>query len=89
MDEKEQLRRKLSAILMDTSEEKPMECEIAIGEREACGLSSLELPTVVRAFQLPAEGIIYFQIEGMQEPTEFDDLPVHDLQTIYDGLCAA
>ena len=65
-----------------------MVCEIAIGERDACGLSSLELPTVVRAFQLPAEGIIYFQIYGMQEPMEFDDMGTHDLRVIESALSA-
>lgn len=86
MTNREQLRRKLSAILMDTSEESPMKCEIIIGESEACGLSTLEMPTVVSVFQMPTEGIIYFQIEGMDEPMEFDDIPTQDLCTILNEL---
>lgn len=86
MRKREQLRRELSAILMDTCEEKQMACRITIGESEACGLSSLEMPTVVSAFQLPTEGVIYFQIEGVAEPMEFDDIPTHDLRVILNEL---
>lgn len=86
MTKREQLRRSLSAILMDTSEESPMACRITIGECEAVGLSSLELPTVVSAFQLPAEGIIYFWLEGVAEPVEFDDMTMNDLLTIWGEL---
>ena len=86
MTKREQLRHQLSSILMDTSEESPMACRITIGESEACGLSSLELPTVVSAFQLPAEGIIYFGFEGVAEPMEFDDMTMNDLLTIWGEL---
>ena len=85
--DKEELRHKLSALLMDTSEEYPMECNILIMEDndENCGLSSNELPLVVGAFQ-DSEGIIWFDIYGMSEPIEFDDLDIEDIQTIYDEL---
>lgn len=83
---KEQLRHKLSAILMDTCEEKPMHCNIVIGEEQAMGLSSLLMPIVTGAFQLPSEGIIYFNIQGFNEPVEFDDMHKKDLILIYNAL---
>ena len=83
---KEQLRHKLSAILMDTCEEKPMHCNIVIGEEQAMGLSSLQMPIVTGAFQLPSEGIIYFNIQGFNEPVEFDDMHKKDLIKILNAL---
>lgn len=76
---RKQLRKKFSALLMDTSEEKPLECNIPF--EDSYGLSTLELPTVVSMFQIP-EGIIYFQIEGVQYPMEFDEFSVEDLREI-------
>lgn len=83
---REQLRHRLSAILMDTDEQHPIECNITIGEEEAMGISSLELPTITSAFQLPSEGIIYFNIEGLKEPIEFDDIHKKDLIKILNAL---
>lgn len=83
VDIKEELRHKLSALLMHTDEEHPIECYIQIGEGEAVGLSSLELPTVTEIFQEPKEGIIWLKIEGVEEPEEFDNFELGDLQTIY------
>ena len=85
--EKENLRHKLSAILMDTSEEHPLECNIIIMEDndENCGLSSNDLPLVIGAFQ-DNESIILFNIYGMDEPVEFDDLDYEDIETIYNAL---
>lgn len=83
---REQLRHRLSAILMDTDEQHPIKCNITIGEEEAMGISSLELPTVTSTFQLPSEGIIYFNIEGLKEPVEFDDIHKKDLIKILNAL---
>lgn len=83
---REQLRHRLSAILMDTDEQHPIECNITIGEEEAMGISSLKLPTITSAFQLPSEGIIYFNIEGLKEPIEFDDIHKKDLIKILNAL---
>lgn len=77
-----ELREKMSAILMDTSEEKPMRINVTVGESEAMGLSSLELPKVESAFQMPSEGIIYFNINGCKEPIEFDNMAEEDLKAI-------
>ena len=81
---REQLRKKFSALLIDTSEEHPMECNIPFGD--SYGLSTLELPTVIGMFQIPTEGIIYFQIEGVQYPMEFDEFSVDDLKEILKSL---
>jgi len=82
MKTREELRRKLSAILMDTDEQHPMECNVLIGESEAQGLSSLELPVVISAFQQPSEGIIWFNIEYCKDPIEFDDMNLEDIINI-------
>lgn len=85
--EKENLRYKLSLLLMDTSEEHPLECNIIIMEdnNENCGLSCNELPLVTSVFQ-DKEGIIWFNIYGMSEPIEFDDLDLEDIETVYKAL---
>lgn len=79
MNTREKLRRRLSAILMDTDEQHPMECNVLIGESEAQGLSSLELPVVVSVFQQPSEGIIWFNIYGCKDSIEFDDMNLEDI----------
>ena len=86
MSKKEQLRRKFSALLMHTDIEHPIKCFIQIGEEEAMGLGSLELPTITEVFQEPKEVIIWFKMEGVQDYMEFDLFKLHDLQTIYDEL---
>ena len=72
--DKEELRHNLSLLLMDTNITNPVNCDIIIGEEEAIGLSSLEMPKIVSIFQEPSEGIIWFQIEGIDELKEFDDI---------------
>lgn len=71
---------------MYTSEEEPMKCHIIIGENEAFGLSTLQMTTVVSAFQVPGDGTIWFQIEGCKEPSDFDDMSMQDLRTIANEL---
>lgn len=83
---REQIRRKLSALLMHTDEQHPMECRYVVGNAEACGLSTLEMPTITSMFQEPSEGIIWFQFEGEQEPREFDDMIRSDLNELLEGL---
>lgn len=83
---REDLRHELSALLIDTNEQNPMPCDISIGEEEAQGLSSLQLLKVTSIFQQPGEGIIWFNIEGMEEPIEFDDISITDLETVLKSL---
>jgi hypothetical protein len=90
---REPMRRRISALLEGTDETRPLRCGITIGEDEACGLSSLELPEVVSAFQIPGEGTIWFHIYGDNDPetgkeryTAFDDLSLSDIRAIQSGL---
>lgn len=76
---RETIRKKLSVILIDTSEENQLKCNIQIGEKEAVGISTLELPTIISIFQQPEEGIIWFEIEGYENYLEFDEIPKYDL----------
>lgn len=75
---KEELRHNLS-LLMDTNINNPINCDIIIGEKEAIGLSSLEMPRIISIFQEPSEGIIQFQIEGADKLIEFYD--IYDMLT--------
>lgn len=94
--EREDIRHKVSALLNGTSEEHPKECDIIVGEWEAQGLSSLELPNIVKAFEMEGDGTIWFHIDGHIEFGEkgekeeawmnFDDFDIHDLRAILKGL---
>lgn len=94
--EREDIRHKVSTILMDTDEEHPMECDIIVGEWEAQGLSSLELPNIVKCYQVPGDGTIWFHEYGAIEFDEngekkerwmnFDDFDILDLRAILEGL---
>lgn len=86
MKKLEELRRKFSALLMNTNEAHPIECYIQIGEEEAVGLGSLELPTITEIFQEPKEGIIWLRMEGVKDLMEFDDFKMKDLEIIYNEL---
>lgn len=78
---RESIRHTMSALLVNTSEEKPLTCSVRIGEDEAQGLSSLELPEVVSCFQAP-DGTLWVNIYGCSELMEFDDIQTSDLQKI-------
>ena len=93
LEEWEDVRKKISAILMDTDEEHPMKLSAVIGEEGACGLSSLELPEVDLAFQMEGEGIIYFHIYGDDDIMtneknwhELADFSLEDLKSILKAL---
>lgn len=81
----ESLRHYLSARLIDTNEEKKMGCNIVM-QRGYFGLGELEKPTIIAMWQQPSEGIIWVEIEGMEEPIELDDLPIETLFDIVDAL---
>lgn len=87
---REQIRQILSSRLADTDEETPRrfsdEKMVVIGEEEAQGLSSLELPRVTSLFQVPGEGTIWVNIDGCDEPMDIDDLDLCDLETILDAI---
>ena len=77
----EDVRHELSALIMDTTEEEPFPCEVTIGEDEAQGLSTLQMPLVVGVFQ-DCYACIWVYIEGAEEPTNFDDLTLNDVKSI-------
>lgn len=83
---RQDLRRALSAIFMDTDEEHPMETDIHLDVNEACGLSSLELPNLVRAWQVPGEGLICFEVDGTCY--DFDSFRTQELIQIFEELSA-
>lgn len=82
---REDLRHKISAHLMETTEEHPRTVNVPVGEKEAVGLSSLELPVVIGAFHDP-EAIVWFNIYGCEEPIEFDSMDTDDLKSILEYL---
>lgn len=90
---REDIRHKISAILMDTDEDNQMKCEICIENKEACGLSTLEMDWIDSCFQIPGDGTIWFHyhgydnfITGEKEYKNFDDIDTKDLQTILEEL---
>lgn len=83
--DREILRRHLSAVLMNTDNDNHLKCNIVIGENDAMGLSTLQMPRVIGAFQDPKEGIICFYIEG-DCIVEFDDMGTDDLINILNTL---
>ena len=79
----ENIRRKISAILSSefATEDNPLECNVTIGESEACGLSTLEMIHTKSLFQ-DQEGIIWINIEGSDEPIEFDQINKEEASNI-------
>lgn len=71
----------LSRKLMDTSEDTPLEIDIALECKESFGLSSLDLPWIKKIWQDPVEGIIYF-VYDTDTVIEFDRMNTENLLTI-------
>lgn len=90
--EREEIRHRVSLLLDGTDEDNPKECDIIVGEWEAQGLSSLELPHITKCFQVPGDGTMWFHCHGaVNENGEeawmnFDDFDIHDLRAILEGL---
>ena len=81
----ESIRHNLSLKLMDTSKDNPLEVYIPL-EHDAVGLSTLEMPTVTRIYQLPSEGIIYVHFDGYGGDIELEDLFMDDIIQILKEL---
>lgn len=81
----EDYRHKISALLMDTDEDHPIECEILLGEDYSCGLSTLEMLWITKCYQQPGEGILWFYVDGGGW-VEFDDIDIRDYYNIYKAL---
>lgn len=79
------IRQSVSKLLMDTSEENPLECNITVESLEACGLSTLQMPTIVKAWQHPTEGWITFEFrDGYTK--EFEHLEMSEMLQVLKGL---
>ena len=90
--EHELLRQQIRCVCSgeEATEEKPIDCTkdgalLTIGDDETQGLSDLEKPRVTGVFQ-DFEGIVWVNIEGVNEPQEADMLSTSDLQNILDWL---
>ena len=87
--ERENLRHQISPLLNETSEEEPMLLSVPeIGEEEAQGLSSLELPEIDKAFEMEGDGTIWFHFKhtAVDEWVNFDDMTTPDLRKILTAL---
>ena len=81
-DEKfEKIRHTLSRYLDKTDENNPLHCEVSVGEEEAQGLSSLELPVVVSVFK-DKYGTIRLNVYGVDKPKSFDDFTLREVEDI-------
>ena len=83
---KERLRKEISKFLIDTNESYSLKCDIIVGENEAFGLSSLQLPRICELFQIPGEGIIYYKLEGTNDFEEIETLTKSDLTNVLNYL---
>ena len=71
----------LSRQLMDTNEVDKMEVDIVVDVEDAMGLSSLELPNIIKMWQHPTEGWITYETYGGGE-YDFDDWTTRELVQI-------
>lgn len=69
----ENLRNRLSALLMDTSEKNHYHVNIILETKEDVGLSSLEKIEVREIWQHETEGIILLKIYGNEKEYELED----------------
>ena len=84
----EDLRHRMSHLLIDTDEEHQIPIEMPFGENdpETFGLSSLDLPWTVSVYQIPGDGTIWFKMDYNDETGEdayinFDDVSIEDLRS--------
>jgi hypothetical protein len=78
---RQMVRNYLSRQLMDTNEVVKMDVDIVVDVEDAMGLSSLELPNIIKMWQHPTEGWITFETYGGGE-YDFDDWTTRELVQI-------
>ena len=78
---RQMIRNYFSRQLMDTNEDDKMEVDIVVDVEDAMGLSSLELPNIIKMWQHPKEGWITFETYGGGE-YDFDDWTTRELVQI-------
>lgn len=81
----ESIRHRVSALLMDTSEENPLETYICL-EEGAMGLSTLQMPHIISMYQEPSEGTIWVKYEGCGGYDIFDNILLYDQLHILEEL---
>jgi hypothetical protein len=79
------LRDKLSALLMDTSEEQHLKVYIPLELEGTFGLSTNDMIAVEEIWQHPTEGIIMLKLEGIDDPVELEEYE-EALPQIYEYL---
>ena len=67
------LRDKLSALLMNTSEEHHLKVHIPLELEGTFGLSTNDMITVEEIWQHPTEGIIMLKLIGINDPVELEE----------------
>lgn len=85
MTNHERLKNRLSRILTGTDRDHPMEFYAVIGEEEALGVSSLELPIVTGAFLDSPGNSVCFRLDGLKDPIDCQDLSEEDLAKILEA----
>lgn len=86
--ERESLRHRMSALLMETDEDNPKELKnnVTLEDMEGtCGLSSNDCLVAVSCFQF-YDGTIWINVYGSDAPIDFDDLDTKDLYAIFNEL---
>lgn len=78
---RQMIRNYFSRQLMDTNENEKMDVDIVVDVEDAMGLSSLELPNIIKMWQHPTEGWITFETYGGGE-YDFDDWTTEELVQI-------
>ena len=82
---REAIRMFLSRTLMDYCYPNFYNCDIAIENKDMCGLSSLDMPWIVKMWQDKCEGIIYFIFDDGRE-LEFDEMETHELMQVVESF---
>ncbi len=86
MTNHERLKNRLIKVLTGTDRNHLKGCNVIIGEKEAFGVSSLELPVVIGAFLDSPGDNVCFRLDGLEDPVGCQDLPEEDLVKILEAL---
>ena len=86
MTNHERLKNRLTKILTGTDRDHPRGLCVVIGDEEALGVSSLELPMVTGAFLDSPGNNVYFKLDGLKDSIDCQDLPEEDLVKILEAL---
>lgn len=79
---REMCRKYMSRLLMDTDEDHKLEADVPLELRGSFGLSTLEMPRVISAYQDPSEGIIWFAEDGNGYPIDFENYGTDEIVQI-------